>query len=254
MKPLQRCMALGATSLVSAACLGGAAGQALAQDAQVPEPAAAPTDVPAQAESPAVAPVAPAPAAPAASSTEPAPLPASPEVPGANVVVAAPPPTNGGEPTAQVPVAPVAPDAAPPGRGLAAEPRAKHAIYAEGTTMLLLNAVGLAYSYRPYRALALSGGLGASAIVFGGVVPTFGGQAMVHGLFGPDGAHSFEVAGGVSSFFVFERNREPLWLGSPAAFLGYRYHPLDESVLVRTGVAWNYGFGFGVNVSLGYAF
>ncbi len=100
----------------------------------------------------------------------------------------------------------------------------------------------------------MSGGLGVGAIIFMEVVPTFGGQLMAHGLFGPTGSHSFELAAGASSFVLVRRSGDLEAYGAPAGFVGYRYQPLDGGTLVRAGVGWNYGIGFGANLSLGYAF
>ena len=161
-------------------------------------------------------------------------------------------------PVAQA-AAPVVPSAAeveepPSDLGLATEPTVKHAVYVEATTLVLLNSLGVAYAYRPLRGFAVSGGLGVGAIIFMEVVPTFGGQLMAHGLFGPTGSHSFELAAGASSFVVVRRSGDLEAYGAPAGFVGYRYQPLDGGTLVRAGVGWNYGIGLGANLSLGYAF
>ena len=142
----------------------------------------------------------------------------------------------------------------PPDLGLATEPTVKHAVYVEATTLVLLNSLGVAYAYRPLRGFAVSGGLGVGAIIFMEVVPTFGGQLMAHGLFGPTGSHSFELAAGASSFALIRRSGDLEGYGAPAGFVGYRYQPLDGGTLVRAGVGWNYGIGLGANLSLGYAF
>ena len=142
----------------------------------------------------------------------------------------------------------------PPDLGLATEPTVKHAVYVEATTLVLLNSLGVAYAYRPLRGFAVSGGLGVGAIIFMEVVPTFGGQLMAHGLFGPTGSHSFELAAGASSFALIRRSGDLEAHGAPAGFVGYRYQPLDGGTLIRAGVGWNYGIGLGANLSLGYAF
>ncbi len=117
--------------------------------------------------------------------------------------------------------------------------------------------MGAAYTYRPTRALAFSGGLGA-----GYVFPlmnrpddassvSIAGQGMVHGLFGGAGAHSFESAAGVS-VLTNPSVSDPASL-LPSVFLGYRYQPLDGGVVVRSGLGWLYG-GIGRSGSVGYAF
>ena len=192
-------------------------------------------------------------AAPVAQETAPVAQEAAPVVPQEAAPVA-----QAAAPVAQA-AAPVVPSAAeveepPPDLGLATEPTVKHAVYVEATTLVLLNSLGVAYAYRPLRGFAVSGGLGVGAIIFMEVVPTFGGQLMAHGLFGPTGSHSFELAAGASSFVVVRRSGDLEAYGAPAGFVGYRYQPLDGGTLVRAGVGWNYGIGLGANLSLGYAF
>lgn len=140
-------------------------------------------------------------------------------------------------------------------------PRAQHALYVSGTSLLLLNAASVNYSYRPLRVFAVSIGGGISnAFGFFTEVSAVGGQVMVHGLFGGASAHSFEAAGGVS---VIDTNATLFCSGCtsarrveamPAAFLGYRYHPLDGGFFFRGGAAWDLGLGIGASVSFGAAF
>lgn len=164
------------------------------------------------------------------------------------VVVAAPPP-------------PPVLAAADAGEGLGAVPRARHAIYLGATSLILLNSVGLNYSYRPFRGFAVSLGAGLSAAFAGSAgAAAVGGQMMAHGLFGGAGSHSFELAGGLSvvstssTIFCSSCDDGTRLAALPSAFLGYRYHPLDGGFLFRAGAAWEFGLGIGAHLSFGGAF
>ena len=215
--------------------------------------------VPSRAFAQEAAPVVPQAAAPVAQEAAPVAQEAAPVAQeAAPVAQAAAPVAQEAAPVVPQEAAPVAQAAeveeAPPDLGLATEPTVKHAVYVEATTLVLLNSLGVAYAYRPLRGFAVSGGLGVGAIIFMEVVPTFGGQLMAHGLFGPTGSHSFELAAGASSFALIRRSGDLEGYGAPAGFVGYRYQPLDGGTLIRAGVGWNYGIGLGANLSLGYAF
>lgn len=160
---------------------------------------------------------------------------------------------------------PVVVSAPPPvmadaGEGLGAVPRARHAIYLGATSLIVLNSVGLNYSYRPLRGFAVSLGAGLSAAFAGFAgAAAVGGQMMAHGLFGGAGSHSFELAGGLSvvstNSGIFCSDCDSSRLAAlPSAFLGYRYHPLDGGFLFRAGAAWEFGLGIGAHLSFGGAF
>ena len=147
------------------------------------------------------------------------------------------------------------------GEGLGAVPRARHAIYLGATSLILLNSVGVNYSYRPLRGFAVSLGAGLSALFTGvGGITAVGGQMMAHGLFGGAGSHSFELAGGLSvvstnsGIFCSSCDSSNRLAAVPSAFLGYRYHPMDGGFLFRAGAAWEFGLGVGAHLSFGGAF
>ncbi|MFO0626856.1 MAG: hypothetical protein U0325_14685 [Polyangiales bacterium] len=147
------------------------------------------------------------------------------------------------------------------GEGLGAVPQARHAIYLGATSLILLNSVGLNYSYRPFRGFAVSVGAGLSAAFAGfGSVSAVGGQMMAHGLFGGAGSHSFELAGGLSvvsttsTIFCGSCDETTRLAALPSAFLGYRFHPMNGGFLFRAGAAWEFGLGVGAHLSFGGAF
>lgn len=170
----------------------------------------------------------------------------------------APPPAVAPAPSSLPP--PVMADANA-GEGLGAVPRARHAIYLGATSLIVLNSVGLNYSYRPLRGFAVSLGAGLSAAFAGFAgAAAVGGQMMAHGLFGSADAHSFELAGGLSvvnttsAIFCSDCDGSTRLAAVPSAFIGYRYHPMDGGFLFRSGVAWEFGLGIGVHLSFGGAF
>lgn len=168
----------------------------------------------------------------------------------------------GAPPPAVAPAPPPPPPVmADAGEGLGAVPRARHAIYLGATSLFVLNSVGLNYSYRPLRGFAVSLGAGLSAAFAGFAgAAAVGGQMMAHGLFGGAGAHSFELAGGLSvvstssAIFCSSCDDSTRLAALPSAFLGYRYHPLDGGFLFRAGAAWEFGLGIGAHLSFGGAF
>jgi hypothetical protein len=179
------------------------------------------------------------------------------QAPPAAEAYGAPPPTVVPAP----PPPPVMAADADAGEGLGAVPRARHAIYLGVTSLILLNSVGVNYSYRPFRGFAVSLGAGLSALFTGiGGVTAAGGQMMAHGLFGGAGSHSFELAGGLSvvstnsEIFCSSCDSSNRLAALPSAFLGYRYHPLDGGFLFRAGAAWEFGLGVGAHLSFGGAF
>lgn len=142
-------------------------------------------------------------------------------------------------------------------------PSAPHALYVEANYLGAMGSLGVSYAFRPLRGLAVSVGFGESYMkLLGDEWECFGGQVMVHGLFGGAGASSLEIAGGAavvvaegSASLLVQGRRDNGELGvSPAAFLGYRHQPLDGGILFRLGAAWSYGNGVGASVSLGGAF
>lgn len=126
-------------------------------------------------------------------------------------------------------------------------PEAPFSVQGELTTVALMGSLGTSASWRPVRGLAVSlgGGAGYLLSVYGEPYTAVGGQVMAHALFGGD-VHSFEVAGGVGA----------IWdVGLlPAAFVGYRRHPLAGGFVFRIGGGWNYYYGVGLDVSFGYGF
>jgi len=174
------------------------------------------------------------------------------------------PTTTYGAPPPRVYGAPTVVDVPRP-MGMLAVPGARHAIYLSLTSLLITNAASVNYAYRPLRMLAISAGFGVSGVVGilgGSGSSAYGGQAMVHLLFGGDGAHSFELGlGGAlvlsDDGFLCVSGCDGVARGltlAPTTQLGYRYHPMQGGFLFRTGVAWELGLGVGVNLSFGGAF
>lgn len=137
-----------------------------------------------------------------------------------------------------------------------------HALYVEGTTMILMNSIGLHYAFRPVRGFAISAGIGTGAAT--GILVSasgWGGQALAHFLLGGPSSHSFEVAAGAalmkvtgSVIFSDAEDEDPQLRVFPSAFLGYRYQPLAGGLLMRAGGAWSFGYGIGLSASVGFSF
>jgi len=154
-------------------------------------------------------------------------------------------------------------------------PRAKYALYISGTSLLSYNGLGLNFGYRPFRGFAVSFGAGWSENkgwpTPSGQITAWGAQVAMHGLFGGESAHSFELAGGIglvnswgmlttggSFSFSFSSSSSSRTVdgleAAPVGFIGYRYHPLDGGFLFRTGIGLELGYGMGLNLSFGGAF
>ncbi len=145
---------------------------------------------------------------------------------------------------------------------LASQPASRHAVYVEANSLLLATgSLGVAYEYRPFRGFAISAGMGGAYLVdpciFGcsGGNLAVAGQVLAHGLFGWATPHSCEVALGVAAgYFHSADSGNDHALVEPAAFLGYRYHPLEAGRIFRAGIGWSYLLGVGLSVSAGEAF
>lgn len=187
----------------------------------------------------------------------------SPETLGPAEPYAAPPPSPPPEAYVAQPVPVVvvpAPLAEPIGFGSPVESR--HAIYVEGTTLAILNSIGISYAFRPIRGFAISAGFGYGSA--NGLIVTakgYGGQLLAHLLLGGPSSHSFELALGgalmrIEGDLIFDETdpTDPVLRILPSAFLGYRYQPLDGGLLVRGGGAWSFGYGIGFSASVGASF
>lgn len=175
-------------------------------------------------------------------------------------------PAWGSTPAPQRAVAPreaTALDAPPEPVTLATRPAAQHALYLEGNTLgAMMESLGVTYAFRPLRGLAVSAGIGGSYLTLINTSALYGGQVMVHGLFGGAGAGSFEVAGGAAvvvadgaaSLLTQQHSANGDVSVTPSAFAGYRYQPLGGGLLFRVGAGWSYGNGVGASVSVGGAF
>ncbi len=146
------------------------------------------------------------------------------------------------------------PEGRPPS-AFTARPDARHALYLEGASFLFVGAGGVSYAWRPVRAFAVSGGVGASYVTLPrwevGVLG--GAQVMLHLLLPADtgGVWSVEVAAGGA---LMVRLDDAEVVPFPAAFAGVRRQPLDGGFLLRLGFTWIYGYGLGVGLSAGVAF
>ena len=134
------------------------------------------------------------------------------------------------------------------------------AMYIEGNSILMVNAVNLSVEYRaaPWLAISGGGGLGVSNLV---VVSyrTIGGRVMAHAVAGKRNNH-FEAAlgAGVYTFQVIHRllndSARDSWAEVlPEAFIGYRYQPSNGGILVRFGLGITHSAP-GLNASIGYSF
>lgn len=162
------------------------------------------------------------------------------------------PPAPAGPPVMLVQPAP----AVPP---MNARPAAQHSLYVEGVTAIIANAISVNYSYRPIKMFALSVGFGAASIFFVGEAHGSGGQVQGHLLLGRMGDSSFELHAGVALMratfsFLGGESSTPSFGVLPAFGLGYRYQPMDGGLLFRIGGAWSYGFGMGIQASIGATF
>lgn len=155
-------------------------------------------------------------------------------------------------------------DAPPEPVTLATRPAAQHALYVEGITLgAMMGSLGVTYAHRPLRGLAVSVGFGGSYMtLLRDTSALYGGQVMVHGLFGGAGAGSFEVASGAAvmvadgtaSVLTQRRTASGDVAVTPSAFVGYRHQPLGGGLLFRVGIGWSYGNGVGPSASVGGSF
>ncbi len=162
------------------------------------------------------------------------------------------PPAPSGPPVVLVQPAP----AVPP---MTARPAARHSIYVEGVTAIIANSISVNYSFRPFKFFAVSAGVGASSLFFISEFHGIGGQLQAHLLLGRMGDSSFELHGGVALVrttfrFLTTEPPTPSMTALPALGLGYRYQPMDGGLLFRFGGAWSYGFGMGIQASIGATF
>lgn len=132
------------------------------------------------------------------------------------------------------------------------EPRftAYNVIYAELATMLLTGSISLNYERAILPNLSLRAGYGMAWMFEHDVIKC--GQVMANYFVGGD--HRLEIGFGVS---ISNTDATGAGVNSntiPAFALGYRYQPWTGGVMFRAGGAWSYGYGFPVEISLGYAF
>ena len=149
---------------------------------------------------------------------------------------------------------------------------ARNALYVSGATVGIAGAFGVNYERNLTERVSLRVGIGyqfspepqidcdAPCTSTRGDSHGLAGLAMANFLIGSAASdHAFELGIGASVFhnggvdsFGLELSDDVYLL--PSASVSYRYQPHDGGLFFRAGLAWTYGFGLPVEVSIGATF